>query len=123
MKCDRCDAQMKEEDAIPQGSQMVCDDCAMTLMSPSQPCDPWAVKMATGSFTTKADAVAAVQGNEKKLYELIEAQGRVASEAVPATLGLTPEQVKRAMATLRHMELVRGDRREDGGADFVLFDS
>lgn len=123
MTCDRCGVEMNEEDAIPQGGRLVCDDCAMTLMSPSQPCDPWAVKMATSSLTSRADAVAALQGNEKALYELVAAEGRLASEGAPGKLGLTPEEVRRAMATLRHMELMRADRREDGGADLVLFDT
>jgi hypothetical protein len=44
-------------------------------------------------------------------------------EALPKLLGVPESQIKRSFSTLRHMELLRGDKRSDGGADLVLFDS
>jgi hypothetical protein len=95
----------------------------MTLLSPPKACDPWAVKAASGSFKTKGDAVATLQGSEKALYELVRTVGRLRSEDAPARLSLTPDEVRRAFSVLRHMELLRGDRRPDGGSDFVLFEN
>ncbi len=122
MNCEKCLAVMTEEESVSHSGMVVCENCAMDLMSPAKACDPWAVKMATGSFATKADAVASLQGIEKELYELIEGGGRVPSEDVHTRLGVSHEQVKRAFSVLRHMELLRGDRRSDGGSDLVLFD-
>lgn len=121
--CDRCNESVSKEETVSHGSRTVCEDCAMDLMSPAQACDPWAVKMASGSFQTKADAGASLQGVEKDLYALVVKTGRVPSERLAGLLGVSVGQLKRSLSTLRHMELLRGDRRSDGGADVVPFDS
>lgn len=121
--CDKCGAGIQEGDEVCHGGRTLCDDCAMSAMSPAKACDPWAVKMATGSFKTKADAVATLQGLEKRIYELVAGRGRVASEELPALLGVTMEEVRRAFSVLRHMELLRGERRSDGGSDVTGFDA
>ena len=123
MKCQRCGSALTPDEAIEQGGKTVCDECAMSMISPPKACDPWAVKMATGSFTTKKDAVASLQGVEAALYREVEARGRLPQEEAAGALGITPEELKRAFSVLRHLELMRGDRRVDGGADFVLFDA
>lgn len=79
--------------------------------------------MASSSFQTRADAVATLRGLEKKLYDLISTNGRVPFEELPGRLEVSRPELDRAVATLRHMELVRGHRRRDGGADCVLFTS
>ena len=122
VKCNRCQCDISEDESFGYFGEVLCDDCYMDVMAKAQPCDPWAVKMATGSLTSRADAVAALKGNEKALYALLQAEGRVAMEAAPGRLGIGPDELRRALATLRHMELVRADRRDDGGADLVLFD-
>jgi hypothetical protein len=71
VECERCRKAFPAEYAVSQGDQVVCEDCAMDLISPAKACDPWAVKMASGSFQTKADAVATLQGTEKQLYAFI----------------------------------------------------
>ena len=93
----------------------------MDLLSPAKACDPWAVKMASSSFETEADAVATLRGLEKKLYDLVSRNGRVPFEELPGRLEVSRPELERAVSTLRHMELVRGHRRDDGGADCVLF--
>ena len=101
----------------------MCDDCAMDALSPAQPCDPWAVKMATGSFTTTAAAVATLQGLEKALYDQVRERGSVPVGVAPELLGVSAAEVKRAFSVLRHMELLRGRRNPDGSVDLVAFDA
>lgn len=122
ISCERCGQRFPAEDGVFHGGRTVCEDCAMDLMSPAKACDPWAVKMASGSFRTRADAVATLRGLERQLYDCVRARGRVPFEELPEILATSQVEASRAMATLRHMELIRGDRREDGGADCVLFD-
>ncbi len=105
------------------GGRLVCDDCAMDALSPAQPCDPWAVKLATGSFATTADAVATLQGLEKALYEQVRERGCVLVGAAPELLGVKAAEVKRAFSVLRHMELLRGRKNPDGSVDLVVFDT
>jgi hypothetical protein len=121
--CERCAAEVPADEVIVHGGREVCEDCAMNLMSPAKACDPWAVKMATGSFETKGDAVATLRGLEKRLYELVESEGRVPWEDAPARLETTRERVERAASVLRHMELLRSSKRSDGGKDLVPFDT
>lgn len=123
ISCDKCGQPVPSDQCVAHGSRRVCEDCAMDLLSPAKACDPWAVKMASGSFQTKADAVATLRGLEKKLYDLVVERGRLPREDLPEILQVPATEASRAMATLRHMELLRGDRRADGGADCVPFDS
>ena len=122
-QCDKCGGLVPADECVTHGSQNVCEDCAMDLLSPAKACDPWAVKMASSSFETEADAVATLKGLERKLYDLVSTNGRVPFEELPGRLEVSRSELDRAVATLRHMELVRGQRRDDGGADCVLFTS
>lgn len=121
--CPACGTRVSPEDLVPHGGRQVCDDCAMDALSPAQPCDPWAVKMAKGSFSTTADAVATLKGLEKALYEQVRERGSVPVGAVPELLGVSAAEVKRAFSVLRHMELLRGRRNADASTDLVLFDT
>ncbi|HSH68296.1 MAG TPA: hypothetical protein VK997_00155 [Deferrisomatales bacterium] len=121
--CPACGARVSPEDLVPHGGRLVCDDCAMNALSPAQPCDPWAVKMATGSFATTADAVATLQGLEKALYEQVRERGSVPVGAAPKLLGVQSAEVQRAFSVLRHMELLRGRKNPDGSVDLVAFDT
>ncbi|MBI5440622.1 MAG: hypothetical protein HY900_05340 [Deltaproteobacteria bacterium] len=121
MRCSRCDKEISAEDAVNRGGQLVCEDCLMDLLSPAKACDPWAVKMAKGSMGTTADAIASLRGVEKRLYELVCERGGVPKVDLPALLEVSLDQVDRAIAVLRHMELVRGHKAEDGRVLCVRF--
>lgn len=123
ISCDKCKQRFPVEECVAHGCRKVCEDCAMDLLSPAKACDPWAVKMASSSFQTKGDAIATLKGVERTLYELVVDKGGVPFEKLPELLGVTSGQVQRAYTTLRHMELLRGHRRGDGGAECVPFDS
>lgn len=119
MRCDRCGAELGENEALSQGSQTLCEDCLMNVLSPAKACDPWAVKLAKGAKDTGgADEL---RGLEKALFDLVSAQGRIPKEELPSLLGVKQVDLDRAFSVLRHMELLRGERRPDGGADVVPF--
>lgn len=119
MRCDRCQKDVPAETLVEQGSQKVCEDCLMDLLSPAKACDPWAVRHAKSSLGS--DPVAALQGVERRLYDLVKKRGRVPRDEVPKLLGVSPAEAQRALATLRHMELVRADKGSGGRVDLVLF--
>jgi uncharacterized membrane protein len=123
MKCDKCGSPQPEEELHQSGGDRLCDDCMMNMLSPAKACDPWAVKAATSSIKSAADAVAELRGNEKKVYELIKETGGVDLEDIPKRVGASPKEVERALSVLRHMELLRASMREDRGKRIVLFDS
>lgn len=119
MQCDRCKAEVGTVEAVSRGGQNLCEDCLMDVLSPARACDPWAVKLAKGA--KDSGGAGELKGLEKALYELVSERGRVPKKEVPALLGVRPVEVERAFSVLRHMELLRGDRRPDGGADLVPF--
>ncbi|MBI5014942.1 MAG: hypothetical protein HZB55_05550 [Deltaproteobacteria bacterium] len=119
MLCDRCKAEVDERDAVTRGGQTLCEDCLMDVMSPAKACDPWAVKLAKGA--KDAGGAGELKGLEKAIFDLVCSRGRVPKEEVASLLGVRATEVDRAFSVLRHMELLRGDRRSDGGADLVPF--
>jgi hypothetical protein len=70
--------------------------------------------MAKGSITSAADGAASLRGLEKRIFDLVCAEGKVRKADLAATLGATSEEVDRALAVLRHMELLRGQKEADG---------
>ena len=120
MQCDRCKAELDPSEAMSQGTQTLCEDCLMDAMSPAKACDPWAVKLAKGASLNSGEDE--LRGLEKAIYDLVVKRGRVPREELPGLLGVKPREVERAFAVLRHMELLRGQRRADGGADLVPFE-
>ena len=119
MPCDRCGAALAEGEGVGRGGQTLCEDCLMDVLSPAKACDPWAVKLAKGAKEMGGEGE--LRGLEKALFELVSKRGRVPKEEVAGLLGVRPTEVERAFAVLRHMELLRGARRADGGADLVPF--
>lgn len=119
MTCDRCKAVLADEEGVTRGTQTLCEECLMDVLSPTKACDPWAVKLAKGA--KEAGGAAELRGLEKALYDLVVKEGRIPKEAAPKRLRAKSVDVDRAFAVLRHMELLRGQRRSDGGADLVPF--
>lgn len=119
MNCERCKRELGRGEECDHGGRKVCEDCLMDLLSPAKACDPWAVKMAKGSAGQYP--AAELKGLEKALFDRVSAEGYLAKESAPQSLGATPAEIERAFSVLRHMELLRGRRRADGGVDFVPF--
>jgi hypothetical protein len=120
MQCDRCGTALAAEENVGRGGQTLCEDCLMDVLSPAKACDPWAVKLAKGA--KDSGGTGELKGLEKALYDLVLKRGRVPKDDLSSLLGVRPTEVNRAFSVLRHMELLRGERRADGGADLVPFD-
>ena len=121
--CARCGREVSPEDAVRQGSRVLCEDCLMDEMRPAKACDPWAVRHARSSMGSGAEAVRALRGLEKRLYDLVQERGAVQKDDAPKLLGAGEREVDRAFATLRHMELLRAERASDGSVLYVPFRS
>ncbi|MDW7709624.1 MAG: hypothetical protein SCH98_04055 [Deferrisomatales bacterium] len=120
MKCERCGTEMGAGEALAHGDRKLCEDCLMDVLSPAMACDPWAVKLAKGAI--ESGPPPELQGLEKALFDAVRERGRVPKEQAAPLLGVRPTELERAFAVLRHMELLRGQRREDGGVDYVPFE-
>lgn len=116
MKCQRCGSEMEPEDSHQHAGQVLCDDCYMDAMSPARTCDPWAVYLGT----RLKDQV--LTGVQEKILTLLRRKGKVTVEEMLQTTGLDMASLEREIATLRHMELLRGEPVPGGGKVFRLFD-
>ena len=115
MKCQRCQREITEEDSFCYFGERLCDDCYMDAMSPAKACDPWAVYTATRSRESGG-----LKGEEglsplqKEIYEFIKSRGKVTPAEVLEKFNINQKEMETQFATLRHCELVRGQKEADG---------
>jgi len=88
--------------------KILCEDCYLEVMSPSQACDPWAVHLAKSD---KGRSGVQLTPDQQKLYDLVKERGMISFPEAASLMGLTEEDVRREFATLRHLELLRGHKQ------------
>lgn len=91
----------------------------MDILSPPKACDPWAVHSAQ-TFLKGKDKLSALTPLQVKIVDYVTEKGEVTFEEIIKDLNLTAETFRREFATLRHMEVLRGKKR-DGSVVCVLF--
>jgi len=110
MKCTRCDAEISHDDERDFYGQILCEDCYMDALSPTRTCDPWAVHSAkqlgekTGGLQTSPV--------QKKILQVLSETGGIEPGDLVKRLEMTPVELDRELAALRHMEKLRGELRE-----------
>ncbi len=120
MKCDKCETECSEDELITHGGQRLCEDCYMDSVSPLKACDPWAVHSAKQEAGKSEVHLLPIQ---KKMLEAIKTQKAIIPELLTELLDITPRELQRNFAILRHMELLRGFKGEDGKVYWTLFES
>jgi len=111
MKCDKCNETIEEKEKRELHGQTLCEDCYIDKLTPGKACDPWAV-FAAKSFSGKDGATVQLTETQSKILEILKETGGVAPEIISEKLQLKPADLEREIATLRHMEKVRGELRE-----------
>jgi hypothetical protein len=114
VKCQRCQRDIPEDETYSYLSETLCDDCYMDAMSPAKACDPWAVYSATR--TRESAGLKGVEGltdEQKDICEFIKGKGKATAAEVMTNFGITQQELEKVVATLRHCELVRGQREGD----------
>jgi hypothetical protein len=110
MICDRC------EDTIPAGEEMelygqtLCEECYMQALSPARACDPWAVRSAQ-SLSQLDEAYSELSETQIAILQVLKETGGAEQEVIAERLEMTLSELEREIATLRHMEKVRGELR------------
>lgn len=108
MQCDRCGTQIEAGENREYAGQQLCEDCYMDVLNPPQACDPWAVHLAKSEKLRTGVQLTPLQ---QQLYDLVKEQGAIPIPEACAQLGLTEEGLRREFATLRHLELLRGQKQ------------
>lgn len=102
MKCHRCDVQIKDGEETEHLGQILCEDCYMDALSPSKPCDPWAVYTAKSMSGDDSP----LTERQKNILAALKKTGGMTPESLAEKLGLSMTDLQRDLATLRHMEKV-----------------
>ena len=114
MKCQRCQRDITEKESFKHLGETLCDDCYIDAMFPAKPCDPWAVYSAT--HTQNSPGQKGLEGLTpllKEIYEFIRNKGKVTRAEVILNLDITQRDLEGVVATLRHCELLRGQKEGD----------
>ena len=114
-KCNRCGCEHPSEDLIEEGGILICEDCYINAHARIKVCDPWAVR-SKKILREKAGLVGAegLTDVQKELYDFIVSKGGVTREEIAKEFDLPAEELENQFAILRHCELVKGQKREDG---------
>jgi DNA-directed RNA polymerase subunit RPC12/RpoP len=118
-RCGKCNKEIEKQQAFEYQGNSFCEDCYMDILSPPKACDPWAVHSAQ-TFLKGKDKFSSLTPLQLRIVNYIREKGEVAMEEMVRNLNLTEEEFRREFATLRHMEVLRGMKKE-GNIFCVLF--
>ncbi len=108
MKCQKCDAEIDEADAMEIFGRTVCEDCYIDFAAKPKACDPWAVYSAKNMSSSES----ALAGRQQDIVDYLKKSGPVAPDRIAADLNLGMDEFEREMVTLRHMEIVRAQLQD-----------
>ncbi|MCF8068960.1 MAG: hypothetical protein K9L30_10280 [Desulfobacterales bacterium] len=111
MKCDRCSENIKVGEERELHGQTLCEDCYMDALSPAKACDPWAVYSAK-SFLNKEGSNLEITEIQSKILQILKETGGAEAGIISERLHIKLSDIEREIATLRHMEKVKGRLRE-----------
>jgi predicted HTH transcriptional regulator len=87
------------------------EDCYIDLLSPAKACDPWAVYSAK-TLIKQQGQEAQLNQLQKEILELLHKEGAIEAGKLPERLQAREADIERELASLRHMEKVRGELRD-----------
>jgi len=90
----------------------------MSAMSPTRACDPWAVYTAKSFREGNAEEV--LTDRQKAIIDVLGETGGIEIEQLAQRLSTPMPELERDIATLRHMEKLKGQLR-DGRKLLVLW--
>ena len=111
MRCDRCKANIEEGEERELHGRTLCEDCYIDTLSPAKACDPWAVHSAK-SFSKEEGTHVRITETQSKILQILKETGGAEPRILLERLQIKPSDLEREIATLRHMEKVRGELRE-----------
>ncbi|MBC8417560.1 MAG: hypothetical protein H8E10_03080 [Desulfobacterales bacterium] len=110
MECEKCKDPIEAGEEREHYGKVLCEDCYMDALSPARTCDPWAVHSAKSlEEQTGRTEVNEVQ---EKILKILEETGGIEPRILVGQLQIKPSDLEREIASLRHMEKVRGELRD-----------
>lgn len=119
--CERCGKEVEEHQRYEYLGRLYCEDCYMDILSPPKACDPWAVYTARSSLQGQ-DKFSALTPVQRRIADYVKGKGEATAEEIMENLNLTEQELRREFAVLRHMEVLRGTKKETRIL-YTLFDA
>ena len=114
INCATCGREVAADDAFTHAGRHLCEDCYMDVMAPNRTYDPWAVYAATK--TREQAGLGDLEGLtslQQAIYAFVKFRGRATADEVMTKYSLSLRDFQNQLATLRHCELLRGDKHGD----------
>jgi uncharacterized protein YecA (UPF0149 family) len=111
MKCAKCGENIAKGEECEFHGQTLCEDCYIDALTPAKACDPWAVYSAK-SFSKAEGSHVELTEIQSQILQLLQETGGAETEFITERLQIKKSELERQIATLRHMEKVRGELRE-----------
>lgn len=114
MKCDRCQTTIEKGEEKEHLGQTLCEDCYMDALSPVRTCDPWAVHSAK-TFEKHSSGAGTLTPIQSEILAVLKRTGGIEPAGLLQQLSckLSPEDLQRQFAALRHMEKARAEKQGD----------
>ena len=117
MNCERCKESVEKNEEREHHGQSLCEDCYMDLLSPARACDPWAIHSAQ-TLARQSGGSLEMNKTQAKILEIVKETGGAEPGVIVERLQIKPTDLEREVATLRHMEKIRGELRQ--GKKFLI---
>jgi recombinational DNA repair protein (RecF pathway) len=111
MRCAQCNRELAGEAEYSRGGRLLCEDCYMEAVSVPKTCDPLSVRSAR--LTREQQGHQAEEGLlpiQREIYRFIIEKQKVSRQEVAAQFSLSPKELEKHFAVLRHCELARGSK-------------
>ena len=92
--------------------EVLCEDCYLDALSPVKTCDPWAVHTARSLKDLPGGLT--LTPRQQQLYDLVKEQGEVPKQEAARVLGVSEDGLQREFAVLRHLEMLRACKKDEG---------
>ena len=108
MECEKCGVKIAEGEEIQRQGMILCEDCALDLLSPAKACDPWAVFCAKSTLKGRPGKEN-LNEIQQRILTLLQTEGPLERQALSELLQVKEQDLERELATLRHMEKICGE--------------
>jgi len=119
VKCQLCGQEVPLKESYVWSGLRVCEDCYFEESNLVRICDPWAVYSAKQTLKISGAKVEEIlTEDQKRIYNLIKSKGKVTIEELLNQLKIPKHQLEAYIATLRHLELVKG--LKEGNKTYIV---
>jgi len=115
VECQGCGHEIPRDECIEEGGAFFCEDCYFDSHQRIKACDPWAVR-SKKLFREQAgqEGTEGLTEVQQAIYELVRSSGGATLANISKVLDLSAREVENQFAILRHCELLKAQKRDDG---------